>query len=124
MKKIIFKTNLFTFQGVLNDTDAASEIFRGLPVNSNVSRWGKEIYFDLGFKVSSQSATIEVAPGDIGYWPQGKALCVFYGPTPLSEEEDKPVPASPVVIVGKATAEPASLDKIKLGEPISLDKCP
>ncbi len=122
MKKIIFKTGSLTFSAVLNESQAASEIFDNLPVSSEVSRWGKEIYFDLGFKVSSQSATTELVVGDIGYWPQGKSLCVFFGPTPLSEEEDKPIPASPVVVVGKTEAGPNQLDKVKLGEPITVDK--
>ncbi len=121
MKKIVFKTDRVTFSGLLNETQAASEIFNRLPVSSGVSRWGKEIYFDLGFKVSSQLATMDLEPGDIGYWPQGKSLCVFYGPTPLSEEEDKPVPASPVVVVGKTSADKALLDKIKLGDQIHLE---
>lgn len=122
MKKIIFKTNVVTFSAYLNDSQAASEIYSNLPVSSQVSCWGKEIYFDLGFKVSSEAATMDLESGDIGYWPQGKSLCVFFGPTPLSEEEDKPVPASPVVVVGKVDAGSGKLDKIKLGEQITVDK--
>lgn len=122
MREVIFKTKNLVFKGRLNHSQAAVEIFSRLPLSSNLSCWGKEIYFDLGFKVSSQGATMEVALGDIAYWPQGKSLCVFYGPTPLSEEENIPVPASPVVIVGKAQVEPGLLDEIKLGSWITLEK--
>ncbi|MFO8053501.1 MAG: cyclophilin-like fold protein [Candidatus Omnitrophota bacterium] len=122
MKKIVFGTENIKFTGILNESQAASEIYDNLPVSSQVSCWGKEIYFDLGFKVSSESAVMELAVGDIGYWPQGKSLCVFFGPTPLSEEEDKPVPASPVVVVGKIDTDLNRLDKIKLGDLIRVDK--
>lgn len=122
MKKIIFKTGSLTFAGLLNSSQAASEIFANLPVTSEVSRWGKEIYFNLGFKVSSELATSELTCGDIGYWPQGKALCIFYGPTPFSEEEDQPVPASPVVIIGKTSAKAELLDQVKLGQTITVAK--
>ncbi len=122
MKKIIFKTNTVTFSANLNDSRAASEIYNNLPLASQVSCWGKEIYFDLGFKVSSEAATMDLEAGDIGYWPQGKSLCVFFGPTPFSEEEDKPVPASPVVVVGKVDSGIDKLEKIKLGESITVVK--
>ncbi len=122
MKKIVFTTKDVTFWGYLNESQAASEIFDNLPVSSTVSCWGKEIYFDLGFKASSESATIDLEVGDIAYWPQGKSLCVFFGPTPFSEEEEKPVPASPVVIVGRTDADPNQLAKIKLGDQIRVEK--
>lgn len=122
MKKIIFKTSALSFRGVLNDTQAALEIYNNLPVSSDVSCWGKEIYFGLGFKASSEAATMDVEVKDIGYWPQGKSLCIFYGPTPASEAEDKPVPASPVVIVGKVDVDTSLLDKIKLGDKITVDR--
>ncbi|MCF7870145.1 MAG: hypothetical protein K9L69_02790 [Candidatus Omnitrophica bacterium] len=122
MKKIIFETEAVKFTGLLNESQAASEIYNNLPVSSQISCWGKEIYFDLGFKVSSESATMELSIADIGYWPQGKSLCVFFGPTPLSEKEDKPVPASPVVVVGKVETNLDKLSQIKLGTQITVDK--
>ncbi|MCF7875166.1 MAG: hypothetical protein K9M14_05845 [Candidatus Omnitrophica bacterium] len=122
MKRIIFRTKMIKFGGVLNDSQAASEIYNNLPVESDLSVWGKEIYFNLGFKVASDSATMDLAAGDIGYWPQGKSLCIFFGPTPLSEEEDKPVPASPVVVVGKIDSKVSGLDKVELGDKIVVEK--
>jgi hypothetical protein len=122
MKKIIFRTKTINFGGILNDSQAASEIYNNLPVESDLSVWGKEIYFNLGFKAASDSATMELAVGDIGYWPQGKSLCVFFGPTPLSEEEDKPIPASPVVVVGKIDSEVSGLGEVELGDKIVVEK--
>jgi hypothetical protein len=122
MKNIFFKINNLEFKGHLNDSQAALEIYNNLPVESDLSVWGKEIYFNLGFKVASDSATMELAVGDIGYWPQGKSLCIFFGPTPLSEEEDKPIPASPVVVVGKIDSKISGLDKVELGDKIVVGK--
>jgi hypothetical protein len=122
MKNIFFTINNLKFKGYLNDSQAASEIYDNLPVESDLSVWGKEIYFNLGFKVASDSATMELAIGDIGYWPQGKSLCIFFGPTPLSEEEDKPIPASPVVVVGKIDSAVSGLDEVELGDKIVVKK--
>jgi len=37
---------------------------------------------------------------DVAYWPEGNALCLFYGPTPISRE-GKILAYSPVNIVGR-----------------------
>ncbi|MBU2044655.1 MAG: hypothetical protein KJ977_01210 [Candidatus Omnitrophica bacterium] len=115
--KAIFKTEQASFSVEFNDSLTAREIFAKLPLNSTVSTWGDEIYFDIGFKASAQGATMEVSVGDVAYWPQGKCLCVFFGPTPDSVTQE-PVPASPVVIVGKASASQDQLRAIELGEKI------
>jgi hypothetical protein len=37
---------------------------------------------------------------DVAYWPEGTALCLFYGPTPISKN-GKILAYSPVNIIGK-----------------------
>jgi len=37
---------------------------------------------------------------DVAYWPEGNALCLFYGPTPISKDEQI-LAYSPVNIVGR-----------------------
>jgi len=117
--KTIFKTESVTFSVDFNEAQAAKEIIQQLPLESTVSTWGQEIYFDIGFKASASDATMEIDAGDVAYWPQGKCLCVFFGPTPVSIDL-KPVPASPVVIIGKVSENYSDLKNIKLGEKISV----
>ncbi len=118
--KVNFKAESLTFSVEFNDSQTAKEIFRRLPLSSTVSTWGDEIYFDIGFKASAQGASMEVEVGDVGYWPQGKCLCVFFGPTPASTSKD-PVPASSVVVIGRTSTSKEELKKIKLGEKISVE---
>ena len=54
----------------------------------------------------------KVKEGDIGYWPPGKALAIFSGPTPMSAGSD-PVPAGEVNIVGRIIGDATSLKKEK-----------
>jgi hypothetical protein len=117
--KISLKTEEKTFFAQLNDSQTAKDIIANLPVKSTVSCWGDEIYFELGFKASAEGATMDVDIGDVAYWSQGKCLCVFFGPTPASED-DRPVPASPVVIVGKTDASVDELKQIRMGEKITV----
>ncbi|UCG35660.1 MAG: hypothetical protein JSW17_02365 [Candidatus Omnitrophota bacterium] len=117
--RIKFETATVSFEAEFNETQAAKEIVQNLPISSTASTWGDEIYFDIGVKVSPQGATMEVEEGDIAYWTQGHCLCVFFGPTPASSGK-KPVPASPVVIVGKTRASPQELCQIQGGEEITV----
>jgi uncharacterized protein len=116
---ITFKAQNVGFYVKFNDTPAAQEILRRLPLDGTVQRWGDEIYFETGITASSEGQTMDVNVGDIAYWPEGKGLCVFFGPTEASQAS-KPVPASPVVIVGTTVATPGELREIKSGEPIRV----
>jgi hypothetical protein len=118
--KALCRTDSFSFIIEFNDSQTAQEIFQKLPLESTVSTWGQEIYFNIGFKASAEGASMEVEVGDVAYWPQGKSLCVFFGPTPASTTEI-PVPASPVVLVGKAKASGQELKQIQLGECIRVE---
>lgn len=103
----------------LLDTPAAKKIKESLPIESRVKTWGDEIYFDTGIIAPAQGATMDVSIGDIAYWPDGKCLCIFFGRTPASSD-DKPVPASEVVIVAKTSLDPALLCKVKSGSKIRV----
>ena len=47
-----------------------------------------------------ESAKSLVQLNDVAYWPTGKAICLFYGPTPIGKPGEI-TPASPVNILGK-----------------------
>jgi hypothetical protein len=48
---------------------------------------------------------------DVAYWPEGKAICLFYGPTPISKN-GKILAYSPVNMVGKIVDDPSNKDDI------------
>jgi hypothetical protein len=59
-----------------------------------------------------ETATTKVKVGDIGYWPPGRAIAIFFGRTPMSTRSD-PVPASAVNLVGKIIDDATVLKKTK-----------
>jgi hypothetical protein len=77
-------------------------ILDNLPVKVNVNRWGDEIYTDQTPIVVDEedNAKVEVNELDVAYWPEGRALCLFFGPTPISKG-GKILAHSPVNVVGK-----------------------
>jgi len=119
--KIMFTAESASFEAVLNTTPAAKAIAGKLPLASSVNRWGDEIYFDTGITCPRGGETTDLKVGDIGYWPDGKCLCVFFGPTPASTGDD-PVPASGVAVVGRTDASPALLRRIGDGEKITVSE--
>ena len=76
-------------------------ILENLPIEVNINKWGKELYTDkTSITAHEENAKSEVNLLDVAYWPEGNALCLFYGPTPISKS-DKIEPYSPVNIVGR-----------------------
>lgn len=102
----------------LNDTEMATGIFGILPVTTTANLWGEEIYFPVPLKMDEENATEDVAIGDIAYWPQGNAMCIFLGKTPASLK-DEPRPISPVNVIGRV-ASPALLGEVKQGDTITV----
>jgi uncharacterized protein len=76
-------------------------ILENLPIEVNINRWGDELYTEKTQIVEKEEdAKREVNLFDVAYWPEGNALCLFYGPTPISTE-GKILAYSPVNIVGR-----------------------
>lgn len=119
--EIVFKASNLNIEGKLNNSDTAKKIFELLPLDSKVNTWGDEIYFEIPFSHKPENATEDVKVGDIAYWPKGECLCIFFGRTPISVDEN-PKPASEVNIVGKVTSDISFLKKIESGEKITVFK--
>ena len=105
--------------GRLNESGTAGMIDAILPVTGTVNLWGDEIYFAIPLKAGPENARETVSLGDIAYWPEGNALCLFLGKTPVSTAtEIKPI--SPVNIVGHLDNIEALLSTVKPGDKIVI----
>ncbi len=111
-----------TVEAELFGTECARSIIEKLPIESTPQEWGDEFYFRIPVKMDlDETATTDVNVGDIGYWPPGRAMAIFFGPTPASSGE-KPVPASEVNIVGRILGDAKILRKAKGASRIRLEK--
>ncbi|MFA6383737.1 MAG: cyclophilin-like family protein [Candidatus Omnitrophota bacterium] len=119
MPQIIFQTQTKKFAAEFNQCLTAQMIQKSLPFAGMVNLWGDEIYIDIGVQASDLHATLDVNVCDIGYRHEEKRLCIFFGKTP-SSVTDKPVPAFPVVVIGKILCPPEELKIIKAGESIRI----
>ncbi|MXV63474.1 hypothetical protein GS429_15705 [Natronorubrum sp. JWXQ-INN-674] len=71
-----------------------------LPVGGDAVRWGDELYFDCSLDAPPENAREVVPEGAIAYWPAGSKLCLFWGPTPASQN-GAPRAAAPVTVVAR-----------------------
>ena len=110
----------------LDDTNSpktCASFIKSLPVSVNAHIWGEEIYTDESpITQPEENAKDLVSLNDIAYWPNGKAICLFFGPTPIGKKgEIKPY--SPVNIIGKIiNPDKTILSKINEGTEITFDR--
>jgi uncharacterized protein len=86
-------------------------IIDSLPIKVTINCWGDELYTDeTPVKAEEENAKSVVDLLDVAYWPEGSALCFFYGPTPASKQ-GKIMPYSPVNIIGRIMTKPANVQE-------------
>ncbi len=88
----------------LDDTNSpktVNDFIEKLPFTVDLNVWGDEIYTsESPITQPEENPKSPVQLNDVAYWPTGKAICLFYGSTPIGEP-GKITPASPVNILGK-----------------------
>ena len=120
-KKIQIRLNQIEITAELNESNTASAIWEILPIKSQVNLWGDEIYFSIPLSLELESGKDLVNIGDLGYWPQGKAFCIFFGPTPISRGNEIR-PASAVTVFGKVSGDISILKQINSGTEITIER--
>jgi len=89
----------------LNDSATARLLAEKLPISVSFSKWGDEYYGSCGVDAQADSDARDIMEvGELAYWPPGKALCIFFGPTPASSD-DRPRAASEANPIGKITGD-------------------
>ena len=121
-RQIMFTSNEIEVIAGIDDSETAKRIWEALPIESSVSTWGEEIYFAIPVQIEdTDDARQDMDIGELGYWPSGSALCIFFGRTPASTS-DQPRAASNVNPFGMVTGDLTSLHAIRQGEIITVSR--
>lgn len=120
-RKIRIKVGLIETVAELNDSRTAQAIWEALPIKGQANLWGDEIYFSIPLSLELEAGQESVNVGDLGYWPDGSAFCIFFGPTPISRG-GKIRPASPVTVFGKVTSDTIVFKKVTSGTEIIVER--
>lgn len=104
----------------LNNTKTASAVAEALPFESIAHRWGEEVYFDIPLEFETEDGKEVLEVGDIAYWPPGKSMCIFFGPTP-SSKNDEVKAYSPVNVFGRIIEDARIFRSVRDGERIRVE---
>ena len=99
MNDIIIEISGKKINAELNNSPTVRKIYDALPLESNINRWGDEIYFEIPIESKIEDGIEFLDEGSLAYWPQGNAFCIFFGLTPASTD-DRPRAAGPVNLIG------------------------
>ena len=116
-KKVTIRCENITITAFLNESQTARSLWNALPIEGITQRWGDEIYFSIPVNDVERNAVDVVEIGNLAYWPPGNALCIFFGPTPVSLADECRA-ASPVNIIGKIEGDISPFRNIASGLPI------
>lgn len=92
-----------------------------MPVRARARLWGDEIYFAIPIHLELENGKELVNAGDLGYWPEGNAFCIFFGPTPISRGSEIR-PASAVTVFGKVTGGAGQFKQVAQGTEIIVER--
>lgn len=122
--KILFESGVTVECEILfnENPKTAEALIRALPFEARAELWGKEIYFAAPFKVGMEKPKAIVNYGDVAYWPEGPALCLFFGPTLSSPSPNVIKPYSPVNVIGKILGNPKILENVEEGQTVKVEK--
>jgi len=120
VREIIITAGDVTIVAALNESATADKIWAQLPIQAEASTWGDEIYFEIPVnEEQAPDARADVDVGTLGYWPVGRAFCIFFGPTPASSGS-RPRAYSPVNIVGSVKGDATMLRPVRHGAAVRI----
>lgn len=98
----------------LNASVTAEAFGAILPLEAAANRWGDELYFTVPMHQELDGAVAKVGSGDVGFWPTGDAVCVFFGQQPVS----------PVNPLGRVQGDATVFRRVDEGQTVRVEALP
>jgi hypothetical protein len=88
-------------------------IWESLPLEAELEVWKEEVYFEIPVKTPPENQTPKTTAGDVSYWPEGPAFCIFFG-------ESQPI--SPVNTFAKIKGGVENFRKARSGDKVTVER--
>jgi hypothetical protein len=122
MRHIRITAANISLEAELNSSPTARQVWEALPIEGRANTWGDEIYFEIPVSAAQAlDARADVAVGELGYWPVGRAFCIFFGPTPVSIGAE-PRAYSPVNILGRVLGDATRFRAVQDGDAVAIER--
>lgn len=123
MRKVVIRAGGVSIRAKLLNTPTAERIWAALPIRAAARTWGEEVYFDTPISTGAEpDARVVVKAGDIAFWPDGDAIAIGFGPTPLSRTRGEIRLAGPCNVWAHAIDDVRQLKSVHPGVAISVDE--
>ena len=120
MREILIRAGKVAIRARLLETPTAERIWAALPIYAQAQLWGREFYFRAPVSSDCEPEAREVvSAGEIAFWPDGNAIAIGFGPTPVSRKGEIRM-ASPCNIWAITQDDVSRLKSVHAGEGVSI----
>lgn len=121
MREVVIRAGEVSLRARVLDTPTAERIWAALPIMSSARTWGAEVYFDAPVTSAAEPGACDtVKAGQIVFWPDGDAIAICFGPTPLSRSKAEIRLAGLCNIWAEAIDDVRQFKAVHAGEEISI----
>ncbi len=121
MRRIKITAGPVELKAELLDTPTAEAVYESLPIQSQASTWGEEVYFATPVSVAREADARDVVQaGEIAFWVEGDSIAIGFGRTPISRGDEIRL-AARTNIWARALDDVRQLKAVKAGDRVRVE---